>query len=1077
MQESSPLSPKPTISQQQKSYHLNNISELTPTTLNSTGFPLNSKKRTLYSPSNDSLITGHRERSKNSEQSKIESPSGKGSSKTPFECLKNPSPPYATKKAALRRSAGLLNLSIETSPDKQLQKEHEITKSFNDLYFDEEQEDQENRMKELNTPREPDGQYDQPTSIYTGTWQQHKLAQNMLTPLSTSSSPFLNPTATKKASATSRFRKIFTNSSANTALDTPMSEIDETVSFDAKKVSPISTHMKNAAARLTRSSPADSPSKPGRGIFHQNNKFNRPQTSQTPIGNQGFVTPASFKSVKPLQTAFTSTGLQSKKSISSTKQKVMPETPCKRPPLSIVDVNGSFVGGANTSFGSSNVPAIADNSCLNKSSSIPKSRRPSSSPASVISPANKVTPTSLEKSFKHSQNSIGSSGSGRVPQRTQKAVNTTDLESCILRFTNEFDDLYDDGDQSSASIFREANTSANQLLSSRGSGKSLEGHYTLKHITNSTGDESKNEISSTIETEQKFSSGSYYSDDEKQSQSSFQEDFMDEDLDLENIDNMNFDGFSGLGSMDNLPPTPTRLGILNSHNHMKNNGISSDGSTPTKHPSQFQNDTQQELNRVKLKLRNFGADINNMVPPRVSAISTHSPKTPVDPSFNQLFHPPIQPEQTEALSSQGEGQSSMFQSQPPQQLIFDQSSKQKNQADYHLMSKFGNCSLIGSGEFSIVYEIQYEGVKYAVKRTKNPLEGPKTRLRKLEEVEILKSLQEKYRSFTMENDDETLADTGDSHENILNLINYWEHNSYLYIMTDCCENGSLDNFLVENGKVSKLDEWRVWKILNEILMGLKFIHSCGILHLDLKPANIFITFEGSLKIGDFGVASKLPIPPFFDREGDREYIAPEVISKHIYGKPADIFSCGLIMVEIAANIILPDNGTSWQKLRSGDLTDAGRLSSSDLTDLDGSIFSTTNTYSSNLTNTTSTTGCSNSPTELNRAQQSRRAGIPTWAPAWFSDGSSTLDKLVTWMIDPNPISRPTADEILRSYECSVVESRRKCGATIYEGDFGPQPDQNDYALEKELLVSNCTYRIANVYGKSNRKSSIDMILE
>ncbi|OBA18635.1 uncharacterized protein OGAPODRAFT_15315 [Ogataea polymorpha] len=329
----------------------------------------------------------------------------------------------------------------------------------------------------------------------------------------------------------------------------------------------------------------------------------------------------------------------------------------------------------------------------------------------------------------------------------------------------------------------------------------------------------------------------------------------------------------------------------------------------------------------------------------------------------------------------------------------------------------------------------------------------------------------------MEANDENLPDTGDNHENILNLINYWEHNSFLYIMTDCCENGSLDKFLVENGKVSKLDEWRVWKILNEILMGLRFIHKCGILHLDLKPANIFITFEGSLKIGDFGVASKLPIPPYFDREGDREYIAPEVISKHIYGKPADIFSCGLIMVEIAANIVLPDNGTSWQKLRSGDLTDAGKLSSSDLTDLEGSIFSSANTYSSNLTNTTMTTGISASPTELTKANHLKRMRVPSWAPSWFCDGSSALDKLVTWMIDPNPTNRPTAEEILRSYECTVVESRRKCGATIYEGDFGPQPDHEDLLLEKEVTSSTSTYKIANLCGKWNRKSSIDMILE
>lgn len=45
----------------------------------------------------------------------------------------------------------------------------------------------------------------------------------------------------------------------------------------------------------------------------------------------------------------------------------------------------------------------------------------------------------------------------------------------------------------------------------------------------------------------------------------------------------------------------------------------------------------------------------------------------------------------------------------------------------------------------------------------------------------------------------------------------------------------------------------------ELANGLRFIHLRNYLHLDLKPANIFITFEGYLKIGDFGLATKLPI--------------------------------------------------------------------------------------------------------------------------------------------------------------------------------------------------------------------------
>ncbi|EDO18541.1 hypothetical protein Kpol_2001p46 [Vanderwaltozyma polyspora DSM 70294] len=340
--------------------------------------------------------------------------------------------------------------------------------------------------------------------------------------------------------------------------------------------------------------------------------------------------------------------------------------------------------------------------------------------------------------------------------------------------------------------------------------------------------------------------------------------------------------------------------------------------------------------------------------------------------------------------------------------------KLSSNPDAHLFDRFTNVNVIGNGQFSKVYQVTFEQTdkKYAVKSLQPNKYNSFKRI--LQEIKILSEISEK-------------PVDEDGKEYIIDFISSWKYQSCFYVMTNYCENGNLDKFLQEQviAKNTRLDDWRIWKIIVELCLALRFIHdSCNIVHLDLKPANVMITFEGNLKLGDFGMATHLPLEDTsFENEGDREYIAPEIISDSIYDYRADIFSLGLLIVEIAANVVLPDNGYAWHKLRSGDLSDAGRLSSSDIHS--ESLFSNTSKVDTNLTD------YSNS--------SSKRPKIPPWVPRFLTDGES-LDRMVKWMIEPKYKKRPTAAQILHTEECIYVEMTRKAGAVIQEDDYGPKPN-------------------------------------
>ncbi|KIW05685.1 hypothetical protein, variant [Verruconis gallopava] len=359
----------------------------------------------------------------------------------------------------------------------------------------------------------------------------------------------------------------------------------------------------------------------------------------------------------------------------------------------------------------------------------------------------------------------------------------------------------------------------------------------------------------------------------------------------------------------------------------------------------------------------------------------------------------------------------------------------QNDVDTSLAARFNEVVLYGNGEFSQVFRVEgrienplapsqqsMRGGVWAVKKTKKPFTGPRDRERKYREVEILRALK------------------GNDH--IISFVDAWESKGHLYIQTEFCEDGNLRDFTMRHGAKGRLDDFRIWKILLELALGVKHIHESGFIHLDLKPANVLIDFEGVLKIADFGLASTWPPPADIDGEGDREYMAAEVLQGR-FDKPADVYAIGIMILEIAANMELPSYGEGWQRLRHGNLANIPSLTFSSASTLprteDGDPISPSKLGSDATNPPSDDSSASNESTLPQTTIASRRPFDLANPPNFMVDPEDerSLESVVVLMMQEDPDRRPTIEQVYQFPGVRWVEKRRRAGATIYEGPFGP----------------------------------------
>lgn len=101
--------------------------------------------------------------------------------------------------------------------------------------------------------------------------------------------------------------------------------------------------------------------------------------------------------------------------------------------------------------------------------------------------------------------------------------------------------------------------------------------------------------------------------------------------------------------------------------------------------------------------------------------------------------------------------------------------------------------------------------------------------------------------------------------------------------------------------------------------ALSVIHSKGLVHLDLKPENIYV-LNGVYKLGDFGRATRADGSLDIE-EGDARYMPLEILNDdHSQLSKVDVFALGATIYELARGSPLPSSGPQFQGLRQGKLT-------------------------------------------------------------------------------------------------------------------------------------------------------------